>query len=141
MPSNLPNLRRLFVEARSDAEESAYSRNAFYNLAIFMSSIAVFSLSSFSNFINPCFAQHDAPKPSDTPQSTARPQISKSRSFTTAPASRRLLRQLQAMGPLRLIEDFNAWATQVSVYLRLQSCVRKYVGLRPLCLQDRFSAI
>jgi hypothetical protein len=52
----------LFVEARSDAEESAYSRNAvrlhsvtffggylttltkFYNLAIFMSSIAVFSL-------------------------------------------------------------------------------------------------
>ncbi|KAF2853783.1 hypothetical protein T440DRAFT_288946 [Plenodomus tracheiphilus IPT5] len=44
MPSNLPNLRRLFVEARSDAEESAYSRNAFYNLAIFMSSIAVFSL-------------------------------------------------------------------------------------------------
>ncbi|KAH7091083.1 hypothetical protein FB567DRAFT_517914 [Paraphoma chrysanthemicola] len=27
-PSNLPNLRRLFVEARSDAEESAYSRNA-----------------------------------------------------------------------------------------------------------------
>lgn len=27
-PSNLPNLRRLFVEARSEAEESAYSRNA-----------------------------------------------------------------------------------------------------------------
>jgi hypothetical protein len=26
--SNLPNLRRLFVEARTDAEESAYSRNA-----------------------------------------------------------------------------------------------------------------
>ncbi|KAH8724504.1 hypothetical protein GQ44DRAFT_617978, partial [Phaeosphaeriaceae sp. PMI808] len=43
-PSNLPNLRRLFVDARSDAEESAYSRNAFYNLAIFMSSVAVFSL-------------------------------------------------------------------------------------------------
>jgi hypothetical protein len=27
-PSNLPNLRRLFVDARSDAEESAYSRKA-----------------------------------------------------------------------------------------------------------------
>ena len=27
-PSNLPNLRRLFVEARSEAEESAYSRKA-----------------------------------------------------------------------------------------------------------------
>lgn len=27
-PSRLPNLRRLFVEARSEAEESAYSRNA-----------------------------------------------------------------------------------------------------------------
>lgn len=27
-PSNLPNLRRLFVEARTEAEESAYSRNA-----------------------------------------------------------------------------------------------------------------
>ncbi|KAL2072470.1 hypothetical protein VTL71DRAFT_11813 [Oculimacula yallundae] len=26
--ANLPNLRRLFVEARTDAEESAYSRNA-----------------------------------------------------------------------------------------------------------------
>ncbi|USP75102.1 hypothetical protein yc1106_02376 [Curvularia clavata] len=44
MPSNLPNLRRLFVEARSEAEESAYSRKAFYNLAIFISSVAVFSL-------------------------------------------------------------------------------------------------
>lgn len=42
--ANLPNLRRLFVEARTDAEESAYSRNAFYNLVIFMSSVAVFSL-------------------------------------------------------------------------------------------------
>lgn len=28
MASNLPNLRRLFVEARTEAEESAYSRNA-----------------------------------------------------------------------------------------------------------------
>ncbi|KAF2134884.1 hypothetical protein P153DRAFT_380696 [Dothidotthia symphoricarpi CBS 119687] len=44
MASNLPNLRRLFVEGRTDAEESAYSRKAFYNLALFMSSIAVFSL-------------------------------------------------------------------------------------------------
>jgi hypothetical protein len=60
-PSNLPNLRRLFVEARSEAEESSYSRNAvrfalphsllcvltqskFYNLVLFMSSVAVFSL-------------------------------------------------------------------------------------------------
>ena len=63
--SNLPNLRRLFVEARTEAEESAYSRNAvrgckssvkperavvlmfwmqFYNLVLFMSSVAVFSL-------------------------------------------------------------------------------------------------
>ncbi|KAK6428400.1 hypothetical protein LTR95_015458 [Oleoguttula sp. CCFEE 5521] len=61
MPSNLPNLRRLFVEARTEAEESAYSRNAvrqsrdsssvhslivfqFYNLVLFMSSVALFSL-------------------------------------------------------------------------------------------------
>ncbi|KAI5206332.1 hypothetical protein E4T38_03894, partial [Aureobasidium subglaciale] len=29
-PSNLPNLRRLFVEARTEAEESAYSRNALH---------------------------------------------------------------------------------------------------------------
>ncbi|KAF2106283.1 hypothetical protein BDV96DRAFT_335420 [Lophiotrema nucula] len=43
-PSNLPNLRRLFVEARSEIEESSYSRNAFYNLVLFMSSVAVFSL-------------------------------------------------------------------------------------------------
>ncbi|KAF2808078.1 uncharacterized protein BDZ99DRAFT_392132 [Mytilinidion resinicola] len=45
-PSNLPNLRRLFVEARTDAEETAYSRNAFYNLVLFMSSVAVFSLAA-----------------------------------------------------------------------------------------------
>ncbi|EGP86472.1 uncharacterized protein MYCGRDRAFT_81209 [Zymoseptoria tritici IPO323] len=44
MPSNLPNLRRLFVEARTEVEESAYSRNAFYNLVLFMSSVAMFSL-------------------------------------------------------------------------------------------------
>lgn len=30
--ANLPNLRRLFVEARTEAEESAYSRNAVSNL-------------------------------------------------------------------------------------------------------------
>jgi len=42
--ANLPNLRRLFVEARTEGEESAYSRNAFYNLVLFMSSVAVFSL-------------------------------------------------------------------------------------------------
>ena len=58
--ANLPNLRRLFVEARTDTEESAYSRNAvsialkgnlicayllqFYNIVLFMSSVAVFSL-------------------------------------------------------------------------------------------------
>ncbi|KAI9842218.1 MAG: hypothetical protein M1838_003230 [Thelocarpon superellum] len=44
MASNLPNLRRLFVEARTDAEESAYSRTAFYNLVLFVSSVAAFSL-------------------------------------------------------------------------------------------------
>lgn len=27
-PSNLPNLRRLFVESRTEAEESSYSRKA-----------------------------------------------------------------------------------------------------------------
>ncbi|KAG9541113.1 hypothetical protein KCU79_g18733, partial [Aureobasidium melanogenum] len=43
-PSNLPNLRRLFVEARTEAEESAYSRNAFYNLVLFISSVAAFSI-------------------------------------------------------------------------------------------------
>ncbi|KAK2804438.1 hypothetical protein FQN51_002081 [Onygenales sp. PD_10] len=49
--ANLPNLRRLFVESRTEAEENEYSRNAlltsavqFYNLVLFISSIAVFSL-------------------------------------------------------------------------------------------------
>ena len=59
--ANLPNLRRLFVDARTEAEESSYSRNAvrvssfrsaafkanmleFYNLILFMSSVAAFSL-------------------------------------------------------------------------------------------------
>ncbi|CAL3969779.1 hypothetical protein PZA11_007641 [Diplocarpon coronariae] len=44
LQANLPNLRRLFVDGRTDAEESAYSRNAFYNIVLFMSSVAVFSL-------------------------------------------------------------------------------------------------
>ena len=61
MQANLPNLRRLFVDARTEAEESSYSRNAvrlsrfqfadytanileFYNLILFMSSVAAFSL-------------------------------------------------------------------------------------------------
>ena len=61
MQANLPNLRRLFVDARTEAEESSYSRNAvrlygfrssaytanileFYNLILFMTSVAAFSL-------------------------------------------------------------------------------------------------
>ncbi|KAF1818411.1 uncharacterized protein K489DRAFT_93527 [Dissoconium aciculare CBS 342.82] len=46
MASSFPNLRRLFVEAQTDAEESVYSRNAFYNLVLFMTSVAVFSLAA-----------------------------------------------------------------------------------------------
>ncbi|TQB70883.1 hypothetical protein MPDQ_007977 [Monascus purpureus] len=42
--ANLPNLRRLFVEARTVAEENEYSRTAFYNLVLFLSSVAIFSL-------------------------------------------------------------------------------------------------
>ncbi|KAH8693960.1 hypothetical protein BGW36DRAFT_429982 [Talaromyces proteolyticus] len=42
--ANLPNLRRLFVEARTEAEENEYSRTAFYNLVFYISSVAVFSL-------------------------------------------------------------------------------------------------
>lgn len=58
--ANLPNLRQLFVNARTELEESTYSRNAvsisshlwnfllihdqFYNIVLFMSSVAVFSL-------------------------------------------------------------------------------------------------
>ncbi len=34
--ANLPNLRRLFVEARTEAEESAYSRNAVSQIRGFM---------------------------------------------------------------------------------------------------------
>ncbi|KAJ5965526.1 hypothetical protein N7481_012240 [Penicillium waksmanii] len=44
--ANLPNLRRLFVEARTEFEENEYSRTAFYNLVLFISSVAVFSLAA-----------------------------------------------------------------------------------------------
>ncbi|KAK3939390.1 hypothetical protein QBC46DRAFT_388094 [Diplogelasinospora grovesii] len=39
-----PNLRRLFIEARTDDEEREVSRRAFYNAVLFMGSVAVFSL-------------------------------------------------------------------------------------------------
>ncbi|RPA91138.1 hypothetical protein L873DRAFT_348124 [Choiromyces venosus 120613-1] len=39
----LPNLRKLFAASRSEQEESAYSRTAFYNLLFFVTSIAAFS--------------------------------------------------------------------------------------------------
>jgi len=42
--ANFPNLRRLFVEARTEIEESAYSRSAFYNFVMFLSSVTIFSL-------------------------------------------------------------------------------------------------
>ncbi|KAJ0168567.1 hypothetical protein CTA2_4334 [Colletotrichum tanaceti] len=42
--ATLPNLRRLFIEARTDDEEREVSRKAFYNAVLFMSSVAVFSL-------------------------------------------------------------------------------------------------
>ncbi|CAD6503077.1 BgTH12-02747, partial [Blumeria graminis f. sp. triticale] len=55
--ANLPNLRRLFVEARTEAEESAYSRTAFYNIVLFISSVAVFSLiAQHANKANNCLA-------------------------------------------------------------------------------------
>ncbi|KAJ5623240.1 hypothetical protein N7490_011845 [Penicillium lividum] len=44
--ANLPNLRRLFVEARTEVEENEYSRTAFYNLVLFISSVAIFSLTA-----------------------------------------------------------------------------------------------
>lgn len=34
------------MEARSESEESEYSRKAFYNLLMFLSSVAVFSLAA-----------------------------------------------------------------------------------------------
>jgi hypothetical protein len=40
----MPNLRRLFIESRTDDEERDVSRTAFYNAVLFMGSIAVFSL-------------------------------------------------------------------------------------------------
>ncbi|KUM62339.1 hypothetical protein ACN42_g4769 [Penicillium freii] len=46
LQANLPNLRRLFVEARTEAEENEYSRKAFYNLVLFISSVAIFSLTA-----------------------------------------------------------------------------------------------
>ncbi|KAM7190832.1 hypothetical protein V8F33_009255 [Rhypophila sp. PSN 637] len=39
-----PNLRRLFIEARTDDEEREVSRKAFYNAVLFMGSVIVFSL-------------------------------------------------------------------------------------------------
>ncbi|KAK6953671.1 hypothetical protein Daesc_005976 [Daldinia eschscholtzii] len=42
--ANFPNLRRLFIEARSDDEEREISRRAFYNAVLFMGSVAIFSL-------------------------------------------------------------------------------------------------
>ncbi|KAG7042664.1 hypothetical protein JMJ77_0002962 [Colletotrichum scovillei] len=42
--ATLPNLRRLFIEARTDDEEREVSRKAFYNAVLFMSSVTIFSL-------------------------------------------------------------------------------------------------
>ncbi|RMJ18797.1 hypothetical protein CDV36_001555 [Fusarium kuroshium] len=42
--ASLPNLRRLFIEARTDDEEREISRKAFYNAVLFMGSVAIFSL-------------------------------------------------------------------------------------------------
>ncbi|VUC23690.1 unnamed protein product [Clonostachys rosea] len=42
--ANFPNLRRLFIEARTDDEEREVSRKAFYNAVLFMGTIAVFSV-------------------------------------------------------------------------------------------------
>jgi hypothetical protein len=42
--ANFPNLRRLFIESRTEDEEREVSRKAFYNAVLFMGSIAVFSL-------------------------------------------------------------------------------------------------
>ncbi|KAF3110715.1 hypothetical protein TWF102_008277 [Orbilia oligospora] len=44
--ASLPNLRRLFANARTEPEESSYSRSAFWNLILFASSIAVFSVAA-----------------------------------------------------------------------------------------------
>lgn len=50
-PSNLPNLRRLFVEARTDAEESEYSRNAVCSPILLYSSS---TLTKFRTVLQPC---------------------------------------------------------------------------------------
>ncbi|KAI1171697.1 hypothetical protein F4777DRAFT_582662 [Nemania sp. FL0916] len=42
--ASFPNLRRLFIDSRSDDEEREVSRRAFYNAVLFMGSVAVFSL-------------------------------------------------------------------------------------------------
>jgi len=42
--ANFPNLRRLFIEARTENEEREVSRKAFYNAVLFMGSVAVFSV-------------------------------------------------------------------------------------------------
>ncbi|KAG9250546.1 uncharacterized protein F5Z01DRAFT_677672 [Emericellopsis atlantica] len=42
--ANFPNLRRLFIESRTDNEERQVSRKAFYNAVLFMGSVAVFSV-------------------------------------------------------------------------------------------------
>ncbi|CAK7214005.1 hypothetical protein SCUCBS95973_001993 [Sporothrix curviconia] len=42
--ASFPNLRRLFIEARNDDEEREVSRKAFYNVVLFLGSVAVFSL-------------------------------------------------------------------------------------------------
>ncbi|KAK4119124.1 hypothetical protein N657DRAFT_582316, partial [Parathielavia appendiculata] len=42
--ASFPNLRRLFIEARTDSEERDVSRRAFYNAVLFLGSVAVFSL-------------------------------------------------------------------------------------------------
>ncbi|UKZ67017.1 uncharacterized protein TrAtP1_008181 [Trichoderma atroviride] len=42
--ASFPNLRRLFIEARTEDEERNISRTAFYHTVLFMGSVAVFSL-------------------------------------------------------------------------------------------------
>ncbi|CCX31799.1 hypothetical protein FPQ18DRAFT_329135 [Pyronema domesticum] len=39
----IPNLRALFAASRTEEEERTYSRTAFYNLLLFITSIAGFS--------------------------------------------------------------------------------------------------
>ncbi|KAF8468988.1 hypothetical protein BDZ91DRAFT_721531 [Kalaharituber pfeilii] len=41
--ASLPNLRKLFALSRTEEEERTYSRMAFYNLILFVGSIAAFS--------------------------------------------------------------------------------------------------